>query len=408
MKSPLDGIRVIDWTQWQMGPVSTVMLGDLGADVIKIEHRVSGDNGRGAIRVLGILTGAAGRNFYFEANNRNKRSITLDLNKKKAKEIVYQLVRKSDVFVQNFRQGVAERLDLGYDDLKKYNSNLVYVQGSGFGPKGPESGEPAFDYLGLARSGAMMSVAVPTEDTPPTNIMGGIADQMGAIMMAYGAIVALLARERFGEGQKVDVSHLGSMLWLFGLNVHQALILGKEMPRCQPRTKVGNPLWNHYLCADGKWLALGCFQPDRVWGDVCRALGLQHLEHDPRFENQDVRAQHSGELIPVMDQVFVTKTRDEWLRIFKETSKDIVCTRVNSISDLVNDIQVLANDYIVDFNHPAWGRVKVVGIPVQLSKTPGRIQREAPEFGQHTEEVLHEILGYNWDEIAKLRDEEVI
>src|SRR5262245_64704512 len=223
MPMPLDGIRVIDWTIWQQGPVCSAMLGDLGADVIKIEERVGGDPGRGMAKLSGIDLSDR-PNFYFEANNRNKRGLTVNLKKPEGREIIYRLVEKADVFVQNFRKGVAGRLGLDYAALRRHNPKLIYATASGYGPEGPESGDPSFDYLGQARSGIMLAAGEP--DMPPLAIAGGIADQMGAIMLAYGILAALHARERFGIAQEVDASHLGSMTWLQGLSVAARLMMG--------------------------------------------------------------------------------------------------------------------------------------------------------------------------------------
>jgi len=405
MATPLEGIRILDWTQWQMGTVATAMLADLGAEVIHIEDRERGDPGRGLKTTRGIwLDLPGGRNAYFEYNNRSKKGIAIDLKKNEGKQIIYRLVRSSDIFVHNYRQGVPERLGLDYETLSQYNPKLIYAALSGYGLKGPEAEEPAFDYLGLARSGIMTIVGEP--DFPPSGFVGGIADQMGAIMTGYGILVALLARERFGVGQKIDVSHLGSMMALEGLAIAIMLFKGQELPR-EDRRKVANPLWNHYQCADGKWLVLGMLQPDRRWPFVCKALGIEHLEKDPRFENMDKRRENSEELISIMDKIFITKPSAKWMRILKDAG-DIICTPVQSLSDLVNDPQVLANEYITEFNHKVLGSIKTMGIPIRLSKTPGAIKCEAPEFGEHTEEVLIEVGGYTWEEIAKFKEQEVI
>ena len=223
MPMPLEGLRVIDWTICQQGPVCSAMLGDLGADVIKLESRDGGDPGR-ALGAIGGSDLAKRPAFYFEANNRNKRSLTLDLKQPEAREIVYKLVAGADVFVQNFRKGVAERLGLGYDTLRAHNERLIYANATGYGPEGPDSGDPSFDQLGLARSGIMLAAGEP--DMPPLPIAGGIADQMGAVMMAYGVLAALLARERHGVGQVVDASHLGSMSFLQGLSLSCKLMAG--------------------------------------------------------------------------------------------------------------------------------------------------------------------------------------
>jgi crotonobetainyl-CoA:carnitine CoA-transferase CaiB-like acyl-CoA transferase len=405
MTKPLEGYRILDWTIWQQGPVATMMLADLGAEVIKIEERVGGDPGRGVMSIAGSTTGGEGkRNYYFEANNRHKKSIALDLKKPEGREIVYRLAEKSDVFVQNFRKGVAAKLGLDYPTLSRYNPKLIYASATGYGPKGPDAGEPSFDYMGLARSGIMMAVGEP--DMDPQNITGGIADQMGAIMLAHGIVVALLARERHGIGQEVDTSHLGSMMALQGLNLACRLTLGKEFKRFY-RTKAVNPLWNHYKCQDGKWICLAMPQADRYWSDFCKALGIQELEHDPRFANMKVRGKNAEALIAILDTVFASKPRDEWMRILK-AGGDFIYTIVNSVNDLPDDPQMLANEYVVDYDHPAWGPIKVVGSPLILSKTPADPRGAAPEFGEHTEQVLIDLLGYSWDEVARLKEAQVI
>ncbi len=405
MAGPLEGIRVLDWTQWQLGPVATMMMADLGAEVIHIEHRVKGDSGRGMMRPDGLPALPYGKSSYFECNNRGKKSITLDLAKEKGKEVLYRLVRNSDVFVHNFRQDVPGRLRLDYETLSQYNPKLIYATASGYGTRGPEANEPSFDYVGQARSG-IMTMMSEDPNIPPLIIFGGISDQIGGIMTSYGILAGLLARDRLGVGQKVDMSHLGSMMALQGLAIGLMLYTGQEWLKPDRKRRL-NPLWNHYQCKDGKWLMLAMLQSDRYWPTICKALGIEHLERDPRFENADKRGEHCEELIANMDEIFITKSASEWMKILKETG-DTICTPVQSHSDLINDPQVLANEYIIDCNHEVLGPVKVLGIPVKFSKTPGEVKCEAPEFGQHTEEVLIEIGGYSWEDIARLREEEII
>ena len=405
MNRPLDGVRIIDWTIWQQGPVSTMMLADLGAEVIKIEERVGGDPGRGVLSIAGALVGAtSGPNFYFEANNRHKQSLTLDLKNPKAIEIVYQLAEKSDVFVQNFRKGVADKLGIGYEALSQRNPQLIYASATGYGPFGPDSGEPSFDYMGLARSGIMTAVGEPQME--PLSIAGGIADQMGAIMLAYGVMAALLAREKYGMGQEVDISHLGSMTALQGLNVACKAILGKEFKR-MPRAAAPSPLWNHYKCGDDKWICLAMPQQDRYWSDFCKVLGIEHVLDDPRFATMGDRADNAKELIPILDAAFASRPREAWMQALKEGG-DFIYTVVNTIADLPTDEQMLANEYIVDYEHPRIGKTQLVGVPVRLSKTPGDPKGAAPEFGEHTERILTELLDYSWEDVARLREEEVI
>ncbi len=404
MPMPLDGIRVIDWTIWQQGPVATAMLADLGAEVIKIEERERGDPGRGILAMSGLDLGDR-PNFYFEANNRNKKSLTLDLHHPEAREIVYALAEKSDVFVQNFRKGVAERLGLGAAALRGRNPRLIYASASGYGPQGPDSGEPSFDHLGLARSGIMYATGEP--EHPPLAIAGGVADQMGAIVLAYGVLAALVARERHGIGQEVDASHLGSMMWLQGLSISSKLMLGFAIPRVA-RSNAGNPLWNHYQCKDGRWIALAMLQADRYWPDFCRAIGRPDLAEDERYATIASRAANRAEVLAALDAAFASRTRDQWLETLRREPGDFVFTVVNSIDDLPDDPQVRANDYVVDFEHPQHGTVQMLGLPVRLSATPGSVRAPAPEFGQHTEEVLLDMLGYDWDRIAELREKQVI
>lgn len=403
-RMPLNGIRVLECSIWQQGPVCTAMLGDLGADVIKIEERESGDPGRGLARMYGMDLSDR-PNFYFEANNRNKKSITLDLRKREAIDIVYKLVTKSDVFVQNFRKGVMDRLGLDYATLRQHNPKLIYANASGYGPEGPDSNEPAFDFMGLARSGIMLAAGEP--DMPPLGVTGGVVDQMGAIMLAYGILVAVIARERFGVGQKVDVSQLSSMMMLQGLSISARLVIGSSLPRLS-RKQAFNPLWNHYCCKDGKWIALAMLQSDRYWADFCRALGREDLTTDERFVDQQSRGHNSEAAVAVFDAVFETKPRDEWIQILRSSPSDFIFTVVNSIDDLPDDPQVRANDYVIDFDHPQFGKTQVLGMPVSLSETPGQVRTPAPQFGQHTEEILLELLGYSWEQIGDLRSREVI
>jgi crotonobetainyl-CoA:carnitine CoA-transferase CaiB-like acyl-CoA transferase len=401
MPGPLDGVRVVDWTIWQQGPVASSMLADLGAEVIKIESLDGGDPGRGLVAIQGTEVRA---NFYFEGLNRGKKSIALDLKKPEAREIVHRLVARSDIFVQNFRKGVADRLGLGYDELRRHNDKLIYASATGYGPDGPDSGEPSFDQLGLARSGIMFAAGEPDMDPQP--IGGGIADQMGAVMLAYGVLAALVAREKFGIGQKVDGSHLGSMAWLQGLSMSALLINGAAFPRTF-RKAAGNPLWNHYKCADGKWIALGMLQSDRYWPDLTRAFGRPELETDERFRDMGARAMNAQACVAELDAIFATKPRSEWMQILHEGG-DFIFTVVNSLDDLADDPQMRANDYITEIPHPQFGTMKYLNCPVGLSETPGSVREPAPELGQHTEILMTEELGYTWDDIGRLKEGGVI
>lgn len=405
MGMALEGIRVIDWTQWQQGPMATMLLGDLGADVIKIEDRVKGDPARGAMRVGGNLVADSllARNPYFEIGNRNKRSITVDMKKEAGREIVYRLVEKADVFVHNFRSNAAEGLGVDYSALSQRNPRLIYAHASGWGSKGPDKDAPSFDPAAMARSGFWSLLMEPDRD--PKYPQGGIADAMGGVMTAFGVLAALMHREKTGQGQKLDASILGGMSFLVAYPLTIYTMCGFP-PMSLPRTSPWNPLYTQYKCNDDRWIALVLVPPDKYWPDFCRAIGLPDLEQNPKFNSIDKRQENSTELISLLDAQFATKSSEEWTKILK--SNDLPASRINTIPEFVEDPQALANNYIAEYDHPAWGMIKSMGFPVDLEETPCSIRREAPEFGQHTEEILIEVLGYSWDDIADLKRSEVI
>ena len=399
---PLHGVRVLDLTRLLPGPICTLHLGDMGADVIKIEA-LDGDAGRAVRRAITLDTGlVAARNAYFESGNRNKRGIAVDLKTKGGVEIVQKLVEKTDVFVQNFRQGVAERLGLGYDTLREINPMLVYGSASGYGPNGPDSNLPSFDGCGQARSGLMMS-ATPAGASEPNRVTQGASDQMGAIMLCLGVLAALVARNEQGMGQKVDSSHLGSNMWLQGNGITMSLLTKGGKFGSYERKKAANPLSNLYRCKDGRWVQIMHLQPDRHWVPFSKVMGMEEYINDARFATMDDRTQNNTELVEIIDQRFATKSFDEWDKTFREAG-DFIYARVQEIEELQDDPQVIANDYITTFDHPALGSVKMCNHPVTYSETPASIYREAPELGQHTEEILIEELGYDWPDIERLKD----
>lgn len=404
MAGVLDGIRVIEWALMIMGPRAASLLGDLGADVIKIEDREAGDPCRGVRKMQGGIPvrHPSGRNYLFEVGNRSKRGITLDLKKKPGREVLYRLVEKADVFLTNYRTDVAERLGTDYETLHRLNPRLVYTRASGYGHLGPDAHNPGNDYTGIARSGIMTLGSGPNG---PFYAPRGLGDDVGAIVTAYGTLAALVARERTGRGQLVDTSQLGALACLQGLSLGVALLTGQTF-RALPRSKVVSPTSNEYQAADGKWLALGMFgRADKYWPDLCRAMEIEELRDDPRFKTAELREQHNEELIAIFDRVFATKPREAWLQVLKEV--DVVAAPVNTQLDLVTDPQMVENKYIIDCDHPVLGKVKMAGLPVQFSETPCQVGSVAPEHGQHTEEVLLE-LGYDWKEIEELGNQEVI
>jgi len=407
MTMPLEGIRVLDMTLGQQGPVASMMLADMGADVIKLEDPLIGDPGRYLHSILGVEVPL---NFYFENNNRNKRSITVNLKQEKGREIVYRLAEKSDVFVTNYLRTTVESLGMDYQTISRYNPSIIYAVGSGFGPLGPDHDKPCLDIAAQARGGIWSISGEP--DQPPVLAGAGMADQVGAGLLAYGIVLALFARERTGVGQEVDVSLLAGQTWLGSLGLQQYLFYGgvQTLSRVS-RTSAGNALWNFYRTKDDRWLCLAMLVSDVYWPDFCRTMGIEELEQDPRFASHAAREEHAEELVAILDERFASETREEWMRRFSEhdrlLERKLIWEPFKDYAELAADPQMYANDYIVEFNHPSRGSEKWVGIPVKLSHTPGAIRNPAPELGQHTEEVLLE-LGYTWQQIEKLRMEESI
>ncbi len=406
MVTALDGIRVLECGAAHLGPRAGEMLAELGAEVIKIENKTEGDMSRAIRRINGrsTISEATGRNLYFEGYNLNKESIAIDLKKTEGREIVYRLVDKSDVFFSNYRIPAMRRLGLDYDTLHRLNPKLIYAIGSGYGPNGPDHELPAFDLVGQARSGIMRNQKRP-DDVPNTVV--GIADEMGAIAIAFGILAALFAREHCGEGQEVNVSLLGSMMWLQSSSVIRRLLIGHEPPPID-RHQTYNPLMNVYRCKDGEWLCLHIGGTiERYWPNLCRALNKEELAQDSRFRSSESRESNSKELIAILDNVFSKLSRTEWLDVLRK-EEGLVYAPVNSISDLISDRQIIENDYIVDYDHPILGKIKVMRLPIQFSHTPLKEVSPAPEHGEHTDKVLFNIGGYSSEEIADFRSQGVI
>ena len=394
MSGPLSGYRVLDFTQWQQGAHATAMLADMGAEVIKVEPRLTGEPARG----WGMRQDF---NAFFQAHNRNKKSITLDLKKPQGKGIIHKLVGKVDVLAENFRRGVMDRLGLGYQALSQINPRLIYAIASGFGPKGPKSDWPAFDLIGQATGGIMIANGEPGGE--PRQVMGTpVADQVGAMVFAYGIVLALLARERTGIGQQLDVSLLGTQIALQPAAYCRRLQVEQPAP---PAVRRRGSTYNYYKTGDdNKWIAISALE-ERRWPAFCQALGMATLKDDPRFASPAERGEHWQELLAMVQNAFLSKTREEWMEILH--AHDIPCGPVHDYNEVAADPQVVANEYLVTVDHPTHGPIQMAGIPVQLSKTPGKAASPAPELGQHTEGILSEV-GYTAEEIAELREQEVI
>ncbi len=355
--------------------------------------------------MYGDTMSVKGRHVGFETANRNKRSLTLDLKKEKGRQILYDLIKISDVFSSNYRPSILGRLGADPATIRKVNPRIICAIASAYGPVGTEEGR-AFDVIGLARSGLMWTMGN-RESTEPTPFAGAMCDQVGSLTTAFGIISALFGRERLGIAQDVETSLVGSSICLNAFAINTALLRGRAWAR-HSREHSKNPLSNYYRCRDNKWILLSEQQSDRFWTQFCDGLGLEKFKSDPRFVSSLKRRDHCEELIQALDALFATKTRDEWLAIFRERHLELACSPIYDVNEAVQDRQVLENEYIVGFDHPVLGPIQEIGYPVRFSQTPAKIQREAPEHGQHTEEVLQELLGYSWEDVAQLREEGVV
>jgi len=366
----------------------------MGADVVKIEGPASPDPGRWAFDI------GTPANPYWEHNNRNKRSIVIDLKNPAALDAFYRMVGVADVFLTNLRLPAIERLGLSYAELSARNPRLVYGHGTGYGAAGPDAQQGAFDLIAQARGGMMSANASP--DGEPLQVGAPIADQIGGLLLAWGVLLGLFSAQRTGKGQLVNSSILAGQLFAQGFQITHCLFRGQPGARpalARPPRSMAQPLWNRYCAGDGKWFVLAEPFPQRWWPRFCEAIDRPELEHDAHHGDIVMHPENCPQAIQYLDEVFATRDRRSWLARFRAV--DLPCSPVTDYEELVTDPQVLANELIVDFEHTA-GHYRMVGLPVGLSETPGAIRRAAPEFGQHTEEVLLEC-GFDWEEIEELR-----
>lgn len=388
MAGPLAGLVVADFTQLAQGPFATQMLGDLGAEIIKVEP-IKGDWMRHWSMANLYIEGEGASFLSF---NRNKRSIAIDLKNPRGKEVALRLIERADVVIENFRPGVMERLGLGYETLAELNPRLVYCASSGWGQTGPYVTRPGQDLLVQAVAG--VGYLNGNADGPPQGVGVGIADFTAGFHIVYGVLAALYAREHTGRGQRVDVSLLNSIM-----NLHiQELSLylnGAGLPvRSRsdiPGAYLGAP-YGFYETADG-YIAIAMNPIDKL----ARLVGIEGYEGHPESQIMEGRDQVRADF----QAGFLKKTTREWLDIL--LAEDIWVGPVNDFSGVVADPQVHENEMIVAWEHPTAGTVRGVGIPVKFSDTPGEIVRHAPLLGEHTSEILRDFAGYSEDDVRELQ-----
>ncbi len=397
MASPLHGIRVIDLSRVVAGPLATQILADYGAEVIKIERPEVGDDSRQWTPPVA----PGGEATYFFAFNRNKKSLTVNLRHAEGRRIVVELVRRGDILVENFTPGTMEDLGLGYETLRAENPGLIYCSISGFGATGPSRSRAGYDAMMQGFTGLMSITGEP--DGPPVKVGVAVVDAITALY-AHGAILAALHhRERTGEGQRVDLSLLESGVAALINAATAYLVAGKV----QGRMGSAHPSVAPYQALNARdgALMIGAGN-ERLWRAFCVAIGAPDWADDPRFDSNSKRVGRRQELVALIEARLQTEDRDTWLRIFAEAG--VPCAPINDIAQLFADPQVRHREMIVEVEHRAAGRIKLPGIPAKFSRTPGRIHSAPPLLGQHTEEILTQLLGYSADAIGRLRAEGAI
>ncbi len=384
---PLAGVRVLDLTRAMAGPYCTMMLGDLGAEVIKVENPAGGDESRtwGPPFV-------AGESSYFLSVNRNKRSVALNLRTPFGREALRRLAAASDVLVENFKKGSLDKLGVGYDALSQFNPRLIWASITGYGPTGPDADLPGYDLMAIAEGGAMSVTGEP--DGQPMKTAMPIVDITTGMFTAYAIAAALRARELTGRGQRVDLSLLETtMAWL--ANIGSIYLIGGQEPRRLGNTHSGIAPYTVYSARD-RYFALAVGN-QLQWEAFCTAIGRLDLAEDPRFRTNGDRVTHKEALNAELGAVFATRDAADWVELLRPAG--IPCALIKKVSEAFESPQAQARQMVHDVEHPTAGLIKLAGFPYKFSDTPASIRRPPPTLGQHTKEVLVDLLGFTEAEV---------
>ena len=395
MFGPLSGLRILDLTRVLAGPYTTMILADLGAEVIKIEQPGIGDESRN----FGPFKN--GFSLYFMSINRGKKSITLNLKSDRGKQLFKDLLRQCDILVENYRPGTMRKLGLDYETLSVENPSLIYAACSGFGQTGPLSEQGAYDMIIQGMGGIISITGEP--DRPPVRVGTSISDISAALFTTIGILSALHHRNQTGNGQMVDVAMLDSLVAVLE-NAIVRYFATNEIP--QPlgtRHPVITP-FEAYESSDGYIIiAIG---NDSLWEKFCRHVGYEELISDDRFCTNADRTENHSELYPIISNIMGLRTTDEWIESLGTIG--VPCGPINSIDEVVNHEQIKAREMITKVAHQLTGIVEVPGVPIKLSDTPGSVEKPAPSLGEHTEEILKNFLDYNEEDIEMLKRESII
>jgi crotonobetainyl-CoA:carnitine CoA-transferase CaiB-like acyl-CoA transferase len=397
MEGLLSGVRVLDLSRVLAGPYCSMMLGDLGADIIKVERPGIGDE----TRHWGPPFAAPGESAYFLCVNRNKRSITLDLKQPDGIRIVKELAGKCDVVLENFTPGTMDSLGIGYETLRAINPRIIYCSITGFGPDGPFSNRAGYDLAVSAFGGLMGITGEP--DGPPVKVGVAITD-VATGLSAQGAIcAALYAREKTGRGQRIDLSLLETQVSAL-VNIASSYLISGEIPRRWGTAHETIVPYQGFETKD-KYVIVAVGN-DQLWSRFCRVIGRPELAEDPRFKTNPLRVRNRKECIGLLAPVLKTRTRDEWVTLLNNEA--IPCAPINTMDEVFQNPQVLHRNMLVEVDHPKAGKIKLVGIPVKYSDSKATIRLPPPVLGEHTREILSEILGYDDQQFEDLKSAGVI